>query len=429
MTVLGSGGRAVTVLGSGGRAMTVLGSGGRAVTVLGSGGRAVTVLGSGGRAVTVVGSGFSRIRSGAAWSLFVAMLLFATGCARQETGRAAGPAPAPVSVGQVVRKSAPLTVTAIGHVEAISNVLVRARVGGELTRVWFREGQDVGKGDTLFSIDARPYQAVLREAEAKLARNEALLKKAEIDATRYEGLVKQDYVTREQYDQLTTNVVALKAQIEADRATVESARLQVAYCTISAPVAGRTGSLAVRVGNLVGANDPRALVTINQTRPIYVGFSVPAQFLPEIQKRSARRLRVTAVMPESGVPAHEGELTFIDNAVDTASSTILLKATFPNADETLWPGQFVNVVLSLGDEPDRVVAPSPAVQASQQGQYVFIVGSDGAVEQRLVKVSRSDDKEAIIEAGLSGGETVVTDGHLRVVPGGKVAVRNPAAGK
>ena len=361
------------------------------------------------------------------WPLILLLLVSASACARQEQKQAPGPPPAPVSVGQVVRKTAPLSVTAIGNVESISNVLVRARVGGELTRVWFREGQDVRQGQTLFSIDARPYQATLREAEARVARNEALLKKAEIDTVRYEGLVKQDYVTKEQYDQLTTNVAALKAQIEADRASVESARLQVAYCTISAPVAGRTGSLSVKAGNLVTANDARALVTINQTRPIYVAFSVPAQFLPMIQKASARPLRVSATIPEGKTPPHEGQLTFIDNAVDTASSTITLKATFANDDETLWPGQFVNVVLSLGDEPNRVVAPAPAVQASQQGQYVFVIKPDGTAEQRLVKVSRADDREAVIDSGLEGGETVVTDGHLRVVPGGKVVIKNQGA--
>jgi len=154
---------------------------------------------------------------------------------------------------------------------------------------------------------------------------------------------------------------------------------------------------------------------------------VPAQFLPRIQAASAQPMRVTATIPEGNLPPHEGRLTFIDNAVDPASSTITLKATFDNDDESLWPGQFVNVVLDLGDEPDRVVAPAPAVQASQQGQYVFVITSDGTAEQRLVKVNRADDREAVIDSGLEGGETVVVDGHLRVVPGSKVVIRNPGA--
>jgi multidrug efflux system membrane fusion protein len=210
---------------------------------------------------------------------------------------------------------------------------------------------------------------------------------------------------------------------------VDNARLQVAYCTITAPVSGRTGSLTVKAGNLVRANDERPLVTINQSHPIYVAFSVPAQVLPDVLRRPlagsapAAPLNVVVTIPESSTPPQEGTVTFVDNNVDTATSTILLKATFANKDERLWPGQFVDVRLQLGDEPDRVVAPAPAIQAGQQGQYVFVV-KDGTAEQRLVKVARADEKEAVIESGLSGGETVVIDGHLRVVPGGKVVVRD-----
>ena len=350
-------------------------------------------------------------------------------CRKQEAPQAAGPPPAPVLVGQVVRKTAPRNLAVIGHVEAISSVLVRARIGGELTRAWFEEGDEVRQGQTLFSIDARQYEAALRQAEAELARNEALLRKAESDATRYAGLVKQDYVTKEQYDQITTNVAAFKAQIDANRATVDNARLQVAYCTISAPVAGRTGSLNVKVGNLVRANDERPLVTINQTHPIYVAFSVPAQALPDVKRPAgAAPLAVVVTIPGDAAPPQEGIVTFVDNNVDTATSTILLKATFSNRDERLWPGQFVDVTLKLGDEPDRVVAPAQAVQAGQQGQYVFVVKPDGTAEQRLVKVARADAREAVIDSGLSGGETVVTDGHLRVVPGGRVVIREQGQG-
>jgi len=377
-------------------------------------------------------------------SLCPLLLLAALGgsaCRKQETTQVAGPPPAPVLVGQVVRKTSPRNLRVIGRVEAISSVLVRARIGGELTRVWFKEGDEVRAGETLFSIDARQYEAALRQAEAQLARNDALIKKAEADVTRYAGLVKQDYVTKEQYDQITTNVAALKAQIDADRATVDNARLQVAYCTITAPVSGRTGSLSVKTGNLVRANDDRPLVTINQTHPIYVAFSVPAQALPDVRRRTAAHgggalsnvegqragaapLAVVVTIPENAGPPQQGTVTFVDNNVDTATSTILLKGTFANDDERLWPGQFVDVSLKLGDEPDRVVAPAPAVQAGQQGQYVFVVKPDGTAEQRLVKVARADEKEAVIDSGLSGGETVVVDGHLRVIPGGKVVIRD-----
>ena len=358
-------------------------------------------------------------------SLCPLLLLAALGgsaCRKQETTQVAGPPPAPVLVGQVVRKTSPRNLRVIGRVEAISSVLVRARIGGELTRVWFEEGEEVRQGQTLFSIDARQYEAALRQAEAQLARNDALIKKAEADVTRYAGLVKQDYVTKEQYDQMTTNVAALKAQLDADRATVDNARLQVAYCTITAPTTGRTGSLSVKTGNLIRANDERPLVTINQTHPIYVAFSVPAQVLPDVrQPAGAAPLEVVVTIPEAAGAPQVGTVTFVDNNVDTATSTILLKATFANQDERLWPGQFVDVRLKLGDEPDRVVAPAPAIQAGQQGQYVFVI-KEGIAEQRLVKIARADEKEAVIESGLSGGETVVIDGHLRVVPGGKVVV-------
>jgi multidrug efflux system membrane fusion protein len=353
-------------------------------------------------------------------------------CRGSGAGPVAGSAPAaapavPVVTGQAVRKTVPLRLKTIGRVEPIATVAVRARVGGELTRVWFAEGDAVRKGQTLFTIDPRPYQAALAEAEARLARNQALTVKAEADATRYAGLVKQDYVTKEQYDQIVTNVAALKAQMAADQAAIESARLNLAYCTITAPVAGRTGNLLIKAGNLVRANDERAMVTINQTRPIYVSFTVPAQYLPQVHGRQRDGLAVTAFAPEQPDQVFTGRLSFIDNAVDAATSTIQLKGTFENPTEALWPGQFVSVVLSLGDEPDRVVVPAAAVQTSQQGPYVFVVGGDGTAELRPVKVNRQDEAEVVIDEGLGGGETVVTEGHLRVVPGGRVTATPAAA--
>jgi multidrug efflux system membrane fusion protein len=340
---------------------------------------------------------------------------------------AAGPPPVPVVAARVVRKTVALRLKTIGRVEPIATVALRARVGGELTRVWFAEGDAVTKGQTLFTIDPRPYRAALAEAEARLARNQALIKKAQADAKRYAGLVEQDFVTREQYDQMVTNVAALEAQLAADEATVETARLNLSYCTIAAPLAGRTGTLLIKTGNLVRANDERAMTTINQTRPIYVTFTVPAQYLVQVQGRQRDGLPVTAFAPERPAETYEGRLSFIDNTVDAATSTIQLKGTFDNANEALWPGQFVSVVLNLGDEADRVVAPAPAVQTGQQGQYVFVVGADGTAEQRPITVNRLDESEAVIDAGLEGTETVVVEGHLRVVPGGKVSVKTTSA--
>lgn len=330
------------------------------------------------------------------------------------------PAPVPVVTGQVVRKSVPLALKTIGRVEPIATVAVRARVGGELTRVWFTEGDLVRQGQTLFTIDPRPYRATLDETEARLARNQALLKKAEADEVRYAGLVKQDYVTREQYDQVLANVASLKAQLNADQATIEMARLNLSYCTITAPVSGRTGNLMIKAGNLVRANDDRAMVTINQIRPIYVSFSVPAQQLGEIQRRRAAGITVLAFAPEAPDERFSGALSFIDNAVDAPTSTILLKGTFQNEREALWPGQFVSVLLTLGEEANRVVAPAAAVQTGQQGTFVFVVAGDSTAEMRLVRVVRQDERDAVIDSGLEGGETVVVEGHLRVVPGARV---------
>jgi multidrug efflux system membrane fusion protein len=334
----------------------------------------------------------------------------------------------PVIVGKVVQKTMPVTFRAIGHVEAIATVAIRARIGGELQKVWFAQGQSVAQGATLFTIDPRQYQAALRQAEAQLAKDKALLAKAEADITRYEGLVKQDFVTREQYDQIIDNAAALRAAVAADEASIDNARLQVEYCTIMAPIPGRTGDLMVKAGNLVTANDSKALVTINQTHPIYASFSVPGQLLPELTRNNGSRVTVTASLPQNAGPPEEGMLTFVDNAVDTATGTILLKATFTNKDERLWPGQFVDIVVTLGQEADRIVAPASAVQTGQQGQYVFVVKDDQTVELRVVKVGRIDETEAVIEKGLAAGETVVTDGQLRLVPGAKVEIKSGLGG-
>jgi multidrug efflux system membrane fusion protein len=317
----------------------------------------------------------------------------------------------------------PVGFRAIGNIEPIETVAVRARIGGELQQIFFAEGQPVRAGDRLFVIDPRPYRAALAQAEAVLARDQALLAKAEADITRYADLVEQDFVTREQYDQIKADAAALAAAVAADQASVETARLDLEYCTIMAPVSGRTGNLNVKAGNLVKANDDTPLVTINRTRPIYASFSVPAQLLPEIMARPLEGIRVAATIPGDHSPSAEGTLTFIDNAVDTRTSTILLKATFANQDERLWPGQFVDVTVILGEEPDRLVCPAPAVQTGQQGQYVFVVEPDKTVELRPVKVDRMDEQEAVIEEGLAPGETVVTDGQLRLAPGATVEVR------
>jgi len=353
----------------------------------------------------------------------ITLSLAVTGCGGSgSTGQGAQP-PVPVTVAKVEQKTMPITSRTIGNVEAIETVAVKARIGGELLRIHFREGDTVRRGDVLFEIDARPYRAALAQAEAMLARDQALLTKAESDITRYADLVKQDYVTKEQYDQIIADAASLKAALAGDQAAVETARLNVEYCTITSPVTGRTGNLNVKVGDLVKANADSAMVTVNQTTPINVSFSVPAQLLPSILAHREAGISVLASLPGDGSEPASGALTFVDNAVDTKTSTILLKASFANRDERLWPGQFVDVTVILGQEPDRVVCPSPAVQTGQQGRHVFVVKEDNTVELRPVQVNRMDERDAVIDAGLSVGETVVTDGQLRLVPGSAVEIK------
>ena len=365
---------------------------------------------------------FSRASRGATAAMSVAAAaLLAGACGGAPR---TGPQPAvPVTVGTVVQKTMPVSFRAIGHVEPISTVAVKARIGGELQKVWFSEGQTVHAGQTLFTIDPRQYEAALRQAEAQLAKDQALLVKANADVRRYGELVKKDYVTKSDFDQVTANAEALRATVASDQANIDNARLQVAYCTITSPVEGRTGNLNVKAGNLVKADDTTPLVTINQIRPIYASFSVPAQLLPSVLKKSAGPVKVTATIPESAVPEAMGTLSFVDNNIDEATGTVMLKATFPNEDEALWPGQFVNLTVILGEEPDRVVAPAPAVQTSQQGQYVYLVRSDDTVELRPVKVNRIDEINAVIDRGLSPGDRVVTDGQLRLVSGARIEVK------
>jgi multidrug efflux system membrane fusion protein len=288
--------------------------------------------------------------------------------------------------------------------------------------VHFREGQTVRAGDTLFTIDPRQYAAALRQAEAQLARDQAMAKKAEADVARYVDLVAKDFVTKEQYDAIVANAASLRATVQADQASVDNARLQAAYCTIQSPITGRTGNLVVKVGNLIKANDDAGLVTVNQMKPIYVSFTVPAQLLPEITSRRGQKLRVTARLPGEAQP-ELGELSFVDNGVDPATSTVLLKGSFANEGERLWAGQFVEVTLTLGEETNRLIAPIVAVQSGQQGDYVFVVKADRSVDLRPVKVARRDDKEAVIDSGIDEGDVVVTDGQLRLVPGAKVEVK------
>jgi multidrug efflux system membrane fusion protein len=382
-------------------------------------------------------------------------------------------------VATVIQKDVPVQLRVIGKVEAYSGVSIRALVEGELWKVYFKEGQDVQKDNLLLSIDPRPFEAALRKAEANLERDQALVQQAEANLTRdlaqvtqaeanlaknlaqaknaeeqakrYAFLAEKGYVAKEQYDQVRTNSESFAAMVQADkaaienaqatlradhaalenaragvrgsRAAVETARIQLGYCSIRAPISGRTGSLLVQQGNIIKAND-LPIVLINQITPIYVTFAVPEQNLPEIKKHMiAGALKAEAVIPGDEKPPEQGILTFVDNAVDTATGTIKLKGTFENREKRLWPGQFVDVILTLTTRPNAILVPSQAIQTGQEGPYVFVVKSDLTVESRPVAVDRSLDGLTVVARGLQPGETVVTSGQLQLVGGGKVEIK------
>jgi multidrug efflux system membrane fusion protein len=328
----------------------------------------------------------------------------------------------PVRVGTVVERAVPLQIRNVGTIQPYVAVAVRAQVSGEIMQVHFRDGQDLKKGGLLFSIDPRPYQAALAQAEAALARERAQMENAQTDVQRYEDLVKKDYVTQQQYDSVKANAAATAATVRSNQAAVERARLDLAFCSIHAPIDGRGGSILVQAGNVVKSNDA-VLVTINQVAPIYLAFAVPERELPEIRRRqNAGSLAVEAEEPATGKSLARGELTFLDNTVDRTTGTITLKATFPNTDRILWPGEFVNAVLTLATEQNAIVAPTGAVQNGQQGTFAYVVRADRTVESRPVTVARSAADGLVIAKGLAAGETVVTDGQLRLSPGAKIEV-------
>ncbi len=356
------------------------------------------------------------------------LLLADCGTGSRSQTPAVPPPPVPVTAALAVRKDVPVQLRAIGSAEAYSTVTVKTMVNGQIVKVGFREGQEVRKGDLIFVIDPRPYEAALKTAEATRARDLALKENAEKDVKRYAYLIEKDLVPKQQFDQVVSNAAALAATVNADDAMVENGRVQLSYCFIHSPIDGRTGSLFVKEGNVVKANDT-SLVTINEIAPISVSFSVPEQSLAEIRKdRAARTLAAEAVIPGQEDRPARGTLAFIGNAVDNATGTIQLKATFPNRDRRLWPGQFVNVTTTLSTRSGAVLVPTPAVQTGQQGQYVFVVKPDLTVEARSVAAGPAADGGTVIEKGIEAGERVVTDGQLRLVPGARVEIKAAPGG-
>jgi multidrug efflux system membrane fusion protein len=331
----------------------------------------------------------------------------------------------PVLVATAAQKTMPLQVRAVGNVEAYSTVSVKSQVTGVLTQAHFKEGQNVKKGQLLFTIDPRPFDAALKQAEANLARDAAQLQNSREQARRYAELVKKEYVSKEQYDQIRANADAAEAVVQADQAAVENAKVQLSYCYIFSPIDGQVGTLLVNEGNLVRLNDGTPLVVINQVAPIYVTFSVPEQNLTDIKRQmAAGSLKVDARFPPDEGRPEQGSLAFIDNAVDRTTGTIKLKAEFKNGEKRLWPGQFINVALTLSTQSDAVVVPAEAIQVGPEGQHVFVVKPDSSVEVRPVVVARTDKGEAVIAEGLQAGEQIVREGQFLLSAGAKVEIKD-----
>ena len=358
----------------------------------------------------------------------VAVLAAASAACSKSDARAPRPS-VPVTVAPVQQRSVPYEISAIGSVTPIQTVAVRSQVSGTLLRVGFREGEEVQKGQLLFEIDPRPYQAALDQVRANLARDHAQLLNARQEVTRYQALVQNDLATQEQFDQFKANADAAEAAVTADSAAVQTAQLNLEYTTIRAQIAGRTGNLLLREGNLVQANGPAPLVIINQLRPIAVSFSIPEQYLDDIRRYSAQHPLSVRVQPsQDSTVTMTGQLTFINNQVDSTTGTILLKATFGNEDRKLWPGQVaVAVHLVLNVEKDVLTIPAQAVMTGQAGTYVYVLGSDQTARTQDVTVGRSADDYVVIEKGLAAGQKVVTDGQLRLMPGARVEVKTGAA--
>ena len=362
---------------------------------------------------------------------FLAGLLLLTACSggpsAEEPKSKEKPA-VPVTVASVFTKDVPMQVSSVGNVEAYSTVAVKSRVSGELVGVHFQEGQEVKERDLLFTIDKAPYEVALKEALARLERDRALARKARDDVRRNMPLAEKDIVSRQSLDQYVSTAEAAEALVKADQAALENLQLQLGYCFIRSPISGRTGSLLIQKGNLVKGNDEnKSLLTVHQIEPIYVTFAVPEKYLGEINRRTKEtRMEVQVQTPETqgGKEPIAGAVSFVNNTVEMSTATIRLKATFQNRDRRLWPGQTVNVLLTLSVQPKAVVVPSQAIQSGQSGSYAFVVKQDQTAELRLVSVSRSTNGEAVIEKGLSPGETVVTDGQLLLTSGARVSVKD-----
>jgi len=344
-------------------------------------------------------------------------------------GKKAPPPPdaVPVTVARAEVRTVPYILQANGTVEPMQTVEIQPQVAGIITKIMFKEGDDVTAGQPLFQIDPRPYEATLQQTQAVVERDSAQLANANSDVARYSALVTKDYVTSQQMEQVKTTAAALKATLAADEAAAQQARLNVQYATIRSPISGRAGSLQVRVGYLAKVPATTPLVTINQIHPILVRFAVPSASLQRIRQYASTTLPITVHPASATGTSSTGTLSFVDNAIDTTTGTILLKGTFENKDGALWPGEFVTASLSLFQQQNALVVPAQAVVEGQTGNFVFVINADSTATQRDVTVDRTAGDLTIVTQGVKAGELVVTDGQLRLNVGTKVQIK-PATG-
>jgi multidrug efflux system membrane fusion protein len=350
-----------------------------------------------------------------------------TACGKKDQAQAANasarPA-APVVVAVAEQRDVPVQLSAIGNVESYQTVQIRSQVNGQIQSIFFKEGQDVHKGQLLFQLDKKPFQADLDKAMGMLQHDEAQAANSRLQAERYNVLETQGVASKEQADQVRAQAKADASAVYADRAAVDAAKVQLQYTDIKAPIDARTGALLMNVGNLVKANDTPFLVQLNQVTPIYATFSIPENQLDAVRKFAAGNLKVLAFPKGQNTNPAEGKLTFIDNGVDMQTGTVKLKATFANKDRRLWPGQYVDVVLNLSTRKQAVLVPTKAIQTGQQGQYVYVVTPQSTAESRNVETSGTYQNSTVIAGGVSAGEKVVVDGQLRVAPNAKVLVQS-----
>jgi len=349
------------------------------------------------------------------------LALFSASCQQAANSKQTnGVSAVPVTVAQAEQREVPITLSAVGNMLPFSTVQIKTMVSAEIMRAGFQEGDFVKKGQLLFQLDPRSFEADLLKAKGQLEKDKATAVTARANANRYSALFKEGVVARELYEQMISTADQAEAAVVADEGAVESARVNVTFTKIYSPIDGRTGGMQLYPGNVSKANDV-PLVTINQVTPIYASFSIPEQFLPEVKQRLAKGgLKVAATIPNTDVPVDVGKVSFVDNTVDRTTGMITLRATFPNKDRVLWPGQFITVVLTLSNRPNATIVPFQAVQSGQQGPYLYVVKQDKTVEMRLVKLGPQYKDQLVVDDGVKPGETVVTDGHIRLVPGAKV---------